>query len=299
MPGFERCFVVDVAPQLGVRQTRLLEGEYVVTKDDVQDRVHFADTVARGRDYYTPYRAMLPREVDGLIVAGRHYSATEAAQKKSREIPPCMSMGQSAGVAAALAVSRGDRSAPCRCPLDLRAGARAGRRPRRHPLRQRQDHGEGRVSDPRDPPALCRHPRRRLHPGDDGAGGDAGARRLRRRRDQDRAARRRRPVSRTSFPNDPAGLARAGVLLAQPQQALASCSTCASARSARGGASTSSRAADVVVNNFRAGVMERMGFGYEDLSAINPRIIYAVGTGYRAGRGPTPTRAGRTCWRRR
>jgi crotonobetainyl-CoA:carnitine CoA-transferase CaiB-like acyl-CoA transferase len=38
--------------------------------------------------------------------------------------------------------------------------------------------------------------------------------------------------------------------------------------------------ADVVVNNFRAGVMERMGLGYEDCRAINPRIIYAVGTGY-------------------
>jgi hypothetical protein len=71
------------------------------------DRVWFADTVARGRDYYTPYRSMLPKEVDGLIVAGRHYSATEGAQKMSREIPPCMSMGQSAGVAAALAVSGG------------------------------------------------------------------------------------------------------------------------------------------------------------------------------------------------
>ena len=49
---------------------------------------------------------MLPKEVEGLIVAGRHYSATEAAQKMSREIPPCMSMGQSAGVAAALALVR-------------------------------------------------------------------------------------------------------------------------------------------------------------------------------------------------
>jgi hypothetical protein len=48
---------------------------------------------------------MLPKEVEGLLVAGRHYSATEAAQKQSREIPPCMSMGQSAGVAAALAVA--------------------------------------------------------------------------------------------------------------------------------------------------------------------------------------------------
>jgi hypothetical protein len=107
MPGFAKCYVVDVAPQLGIRQTRLLEGEYVVTKDDVNDRVHFPDTVARGRDYYTPYRAMLPKDVDGLLVAGRHYSATESAQKLSREIPPCMSMGQSAGVAAALAVQSG------------------------------------------------------------------------------------------------------------------------------------------------------------------------------------------------
>jgi hypothetical protein len=47
---------------------------------------------------------MLPRNIEGLIVAGRHYSATESAQKLSREIPPCMSMGQSAGVAAALAI---------------------------------------------------------------------------------------------------------------------------------------------------------------------------------------------------
>jgi hypothetical protein len=102
--GFEKAFIVDVAPQLGVRQTRMLQGEYVVTKEDVVDRVQFHDTVARGRDYYTPYRSMLPKGVEGLIVAGRHYSATETAQKMSREIPPCMSMGQSAGVAAALAV---------------------------------------------------------------------------------------------------------------------------------------------------------------------------------------------------
>ena len=60
LPGFERCYVVDTAPQLGVRQTRLLQGEYVVTKEDVLERRHFPDTVCRGRDYYTPYRALLP-----------------------------------------------------------------------------------------------------------------------------------------------------------------------------------------------------------------------------------------------
>ena len=107
LPGFESCYLLDVAEQMGVRQTRLLQGEYVVTKDDVVNRVHFPDSVARGRDYYTPYRALLPREVDQLLVAGRHYSATPDAQRISREIPPCMAMGQAAGIAAAIAIDEG------------------------------------------------------------------------------------------------------------------------------------------------------------------------------------------------
>ncbi|GDY32716.1 FAD-dependent oxidoreductase [Gandjariella thermophila] len=107
LPGFADCYVVDVAEQIGVRQTRLLRGEYVVTKDDLVTRRHFADTVCRGRDYYTPYRALLPRGVDGLLVAGRHYSATPDAQRMSREIPPCMAMGQAAGIAAAIAADTG------------------------------------------------------------------------------------------------------------------------------------------------------------------------------------------------
>lgn len=107
MPGFRKSFIVDLAPQTGVRQTRLLEGEYVMTKDDVMQRTRFADSVARGRDYYYPYRSMVPRSVDNLLVAGRHYSATSAAQKISREIPPCMAMGEAAGVAAALALDAG------------------------------------------------------------------------------------------------------------------------------------------------------------------------------------------------
>jgi FAD dependent oxidoreductase len=106
-PGFENAYVVDFAPQTGVRQTRLLEGEYVVTKEDVMTRRHFADSVCRGRDYYTPYRAMVPREVDQLLVAGRHYSVTPQAQKSSREIPPCMAMGEAAGIAATVALNAG------------------------------------------------------------------------------------------------------------------------------------------------------------------------------------------------
>ena len=107
MPGFADAFVVDVAPQLGIRTSRLLEGEYVLTKEDVASRRHFADSVARGRDYYYPYRTLLPREVKQLLVAGRHYSSTAAAQRISREIPPCMAMGEAVGIAASVALDQG------------------------------------------------------------------------------------------------------------------------------------------------------------------------------------------------
>lgn len=107
IPGFSDAYIVDFAPQTGVRQTRMLEGEYVVSKEDVMLRRHFPDTVCRGRDYYTPYRSMLPKVVDQLLVAGRHYSATPQAQKLSREIPPCMAMGEAAGIAAAVALESG------------------------------------------------------------------------------------------------------------------------------------------------------------------------------------------------
>lgn len=104
LPGFENSYLLDTAEQIGVRQTRMLQGDYVVTKDDIINRRHFDDTVCRGRDYYTPYRALLPQGVDQLLVAGRHYSAEPEAQKMSREIPPCIAQGEATGVAAALAL---------------------------------------------------------------------------------------------------------------------------------------------------------------------------------------------------
>ncbi len=104
LPGFEKSNMLGAAEQVGVRTTRMLQGEYVVTKDDIVNRRYFEDTVCRGRDYYTPYRALLPKKVDQLIVAGRHYSAEPEAQKRSREIPPCMVQGQVAGIAAAMAL---------------------------------------------------------------------------------------------------------------------------------------------------------------------------------------------------
>lgn len=109
IPGFEKSYLLDHAPQMGVRQGRLLKGEYIVTQEDIRDRRWFPDSVARGRDYFTPYRSLLPRRLDGLIVAGRCYSATSVAQRTSREIGPCIVMGQAAGAAAALALESGRR----------------------------------------------------------------------------------------------------------------------------------------------------------------------------------------------
>lgn len=105
LPGFENARMLGAAEQMGIRQTRLLQGEYVVTREDVRERRWFADSVCRGRDYYTPYRALLPKGIDNLIVAGRHYSVESEAQKLSREIPPCMAQGEAAGIAVAMALN--------------------------------------------------------------------------------------------------------------------------------------------------------------------------------------------------
>ncbi len=280
MPGFKNAFVVDVAPQLGIRPTRLLEGEYVVTKDDVIDRVHFADRVARGRDYYTPYRSLLPQQVEQLLVAGRHYSATAGAQKMSREIPPCMAMGEAAGVAAALALDAGttvrkvDAKAICSARCARKAPTPATGR-RRMPVSFAE---AARVSvDPNGnlPLAGIRvidFTQVMMGPCATQMLADYGA----------DVIKIERPgtgdLSRTAFPNDPAGLLKPMFCCLNRNKR----SVVLDPRDKKGRAAVAAllKKADVVVNNFRAGVMERMGFGYEELSKINPRIIYAVGTGF-------------------
>ena len=85
-------------------------------------------------------------------------------------------------------------------------------------------------------------------------------------------------LSRTSLPDDPAGLLGPVYCSLNRNKRSIVLDT----RSAEGRAVVLKliETADVVVNNFRAGVMERLGFGYEELSKLNPRLIYAVGTGF-------------------
>ena len=85
-------------------------------------------------------------------------------------------------------------------------------------------------------------------------------------------------LSRTSFPNDPAGLL--GPVYCSLNRNKRSVVLDLRKQEDRDLVLQLVQTSDVVVNNFRAGVMERMGFGYEECSRINPRLIYAVGTGF-------------------
>jgi hypothetical protein len=110
--GFENATVSLIADQLGITESRRLKGEYVMTRDDLDQP--FDDVIARTGHwtkydcvYNIPYRSLLPRAVSNLLVAGRCISVDHRVHHATKEIPPCMATGQAAGTAAALAVHSG------------------------------------------------------------------------------------------------------------------------------------------------------------------------------------------------
>jgi len=134
VPGFEGAYALDIAPQLGIRETRRLVGEYRLSGDDVLGCADFDDSIgvngwplerhvagdvewgwpppgSRGYNQL-PYRMLLPRRagadgVDNLLVAGRCASMTHDGHSAARVSGACFVMGQAAGTAAALALDRG------------------------------------------------------------------------------------------------------------------------------------------------------------------------------------------------
>jgi hypothetical protein len=138
VPGFERAYIVEIAPQIGIRETRRTLGAYLLTEDDVLDCADFGDSIgvngwpveahvagdvefrfqrkARGFNQL-PYRMLLPAGVDNLLVAGRCASMTHGGQSAARVSGACFAMGQAAGSAAALALSAGT------LPKDVRIDA--------------------------------------------------------------------------------------------------------------------------------------------------------------------------------
>jgi glycine/D-amino acid oxidase-like deaminating enzyme len=112
VPGFAAAHICDVATQLGVTESRRLVGEYVLAHDDAGKALEDAIAVTGhwtkyGTTYAIPFRSLLPRELDGLVVAGRCISVDHRVHNATKEIPPCMATGEAAGIAAALAVSAG------------------------------------------------------------------------------------------------------------------------------------------------------------------------------------------------
>lgn len=125
--GFERAVLLDVAPVLGVRETRRIRGDYVLTESDVFGQARFDDAIGLcnapvdihepggtratmtgvGSGYGIPYRCLLPEGTSGLLVAGRCISADHVAFGSTRNTPACALTGQAAGTAAATAAARG------------------------------------------------------------------------------------------------------------------------------------------------------------------------------------------------
>lgn len=115
VPGFEEAVVIDTAPQIGTRSSRMLDGEYVITRKELLEGANYEDAVVYAQPPYrnfdpshslkqVPYRCFLPKKIENLLVAGRCISGDFGAIEMLRVIPTAMLMGQACGVAAALAV---------------------------------------------------------------------------------------------------------------------------------------------------------------------------------------------------
>jgi hypothetical protein len=133
VPGFERSYIVDIAPQVGIRETRRVRGLYQLTERDVLGCESFDDTIgvngwplelhlkgdvefrwpkipeSRGFNHL-PYRMTVPQGLDNVWIVGRCASMSHEAQSAARVTGACFVMGQAAGAAADLAL-KDDRSA--------------------------------------------------------------------------------------------------------------------------------------------------------------------------------------------
>lgn len=112
--GGEKLFLLQTAPQLGVRISRLLAGTHQLTYAEAREGKQFPDTIAVGgaqnaqhRGWPIPYGVMVPKKLDNLLAAGRCICVDEKLIEDMRLIASCLTTGHAAGVAAALAVKSG------------------------------------------------------------------------------------------------------------------------------------------------------------------------------------------------
>ena len=123
VPGFEKAFLLEIAPAMGVRESRRITGDYTLSTDDVINGNEHNDVIALGgyhvdihrpsgtwvdsmnvQTYDIPYRSLVVKNKEGLLVAGKCISASHEAIASARVIPICMAEGQAAGTAAAISI---------------------------------------------------------------------------------------------------------------------------------------------------------------------------------------------------
>ena len=126
IPGFEDSYINGISSMLGVRETRHILGDYFLTGEDVMKGKKFDDSIAvdmaamdihdvKGSllkfenypPYEIPYRSLVPKKIEQLLIAGRCISNDHVAHGRTRNIPACMATGQAAGIAAGIAVKTG------------------------------------------------------------------------------------------------------------------------------------------------------------------------------------------------
>ncbi|UKS27137.1 FAD-dependent oxidoreductase [Paenibacillus sp. HWE-109] len=130
VPGFEHIFLAHSGDQIGIRETRRIQGDYTLVVEDFLTMRSFEDDIARnsyfidihlanasstmtikhlpkGKSHGVPFRCMLPQGKSNLIVAGRSVSSDRPVQGSLRVMPNCFAMGEAAGVSAAMASSAG------------------------------------------------------------------------------------------------------------------------------------------------------------------------------------------------
>lgn len=122
VPGFQKSYISSTSPQIGIRESRHIIGEYVLTRQDVLKGARFEDVIARSRTWIDrrnvrgtweppfdiPYRCIVPQKIDSLLVAGRcaSYSAGAGVLFSPRDMITCVAVGQAAGTAATLSVKQ-------------------------------------------------------------------------------------------------------------------------------------------------------------------------------------------------
>jgi hypothetical protein len=119
VPGCEKAFIARTSPSVVIRRGRLISCDYDISHEDVIDARHFDDDVfvfsyhdtfnykvKNGGTYGVPYRALCPKGIENLLVAGMLITSDRRAHQSTRNTVSCMAMGQAAGTAAALCAQK-------------------------------------------------------------------------------------------------------------------------------------------------------------------------------------------------